>query len=310
MKKIVIGAMWAALACCLVSCNGGGNGEDADAGDPAAEDAAADDAFPDPVEGDQEIPEDVQADEGQDIADVPAEEIEENAASVFCLQMTDAFCDYVTACCNADEQSALAALVVDCAAPEGSAFFHACYDGIGPYVVDGTAEIYDAAVPGCLAIFSDMASSCPDFNAAPMNRTWYMDAGCSEVVRGLLSPSEDCYDSEQCPGSGTSSYYCDLGSSPSTCQPRKTQGTACTVNDECMAGDVCVSDACSAHSSADGPCDEDDDCDLGTYCDVDGGAVCREMLDAGTECDTTDDLCAGRCMEGDPPTCAAFCDGI
>jgi hypothetical protein len=306
----------------------GKNGHDADVQDDHVEtadpDAEADGEPPvdeeveDGVEGIDEGVEDVpvdppaddaEADAAEDPPDIDAldgtDEVELNAAGPLCEALAEAYCDYLTACCTAEELLGLPE-PVDCSDPASSAYFDACYASYAPYVDNATVQIYDAALPGCLAIFSDMASSCPAFNAAPSGKPWYMDSGCSEIVRGLIDPGGHCESSEQCSGS----YYCDTSVSPSVCAARVALSGACTANAQCTAGNVCAGGTCRAAVASGGACDEDADCNLGLYCDASAGNRCAAMLGAGSPCDETADACEGLCIAGTPSTCASFCDGL
>lgn len=295
------------------ACDGDDNGGPDVTIDMIGDDVRQDDTGEDRVEEEEgmdavEVEEDMPSDGAEDVldaADIIEIEVEENEASEMCEGMADAFCDYIKACCTMDERDDIASLIV-CDDLRGSAFFLDCYARIGPYVSDGTAEINVAAVPGCLAIFWDMSLTCPDFNSAPMHWPWYMETGCSRVVRGFLSPSEECDATPQCTGD----YYCDVSLSPSVCRAKVERGGACSANEACMPGDVCIFEVCLQPSEPGGNCDDGGDCGVGLYCDEEGGSVCRELLSEGEECDGADDLCEGRCLDGDAPGCSHFCDGM
>ena len=284
---------------------------DADAdGEPPA-DGEADDGAEGVDEGGEDVPVDPPADDADAPEDAPGDDAADgtdetglNAAGPLCEAMAEAYCDYLTSCCTDDELLGLPD-PIDCDDPASSAYFDACYASYAPYVDNATVQIYDAALPGCLAIFSDMASSCPAFNAAPSGKPWYMDSGCSEIVRGQVDPGGHCESSEQCAGS----YYCDASVSPSVCAARVALSGACTANAQCTPGNVCAGGTCRAPVAEVAACDEDDDCNLGLYCDASAGNRCAEMLDAGSPCDETADACEGLCIAGTPSTCASYCDG-
>jgi hypothetical protein len=334
MKQALLIFMLAGFAVFSAACDGDGNGEeDADAapdmeqdtdveteddsevppdvpvdedgveeedGADVQEDDAAPDA-PDLADGDDPL--DVPVDEIEDTADIediPEEEIVENDATALCDDLTTALCTYISGCCTADEQTQVASFV-SCSAIRAGTFWNDCYAGYGPYIVDGTATIYDAAVPGCLAVFYDLASSCPSFNAAPFHKPWYMNLGCSEIVRGTYSPSQECESSEQCAGQ----YYCDFSASPAVCTARGAIGGACGLNDACRRGYVCVGGLCAEPSNDGGDCDEHGDCNLGLYCD--SGGACRIMLASGQSCSESDDFCEGDCVTS---SCQDTCNGL
>jgi hypothetical protein len=249
-------------------------------------------------EGDLEDP----SDEDLDAQDVEAIEVEDNAGTDFCERLAEAFCDYVTACCDEGEREILAPLV-DCDSPLAGSFFLDCYAGLGPHVSDGTAEIYEEAISGCLALFWDMEMRCPDFNAAPSQKPWYKASGCSEVARGTLSPSEACAASVQCDGP----YYCDESSDEGACTPQSGDGAPCVGDEACLPGLACVFETCGEPSAESGNCDGDGDCRIGLYCDEEGGSRCLPMLQEDESCVTDDDVCAGRCAG---TSCVGFCDGL
>ncbi|MFH1438671.1 MAG: dickkopf-related protein [Pseudomonadota bacterium] len=309
------------LAVLLIApaCDGDGNGNgDADATDVPADDAALDDAAGD-ADGDADVEDEEIEDDMQDVVgDVPAEDADEDVPDVqeeeipaatlldeFCTDVAEAVCDYITGCCTRTEEEALISFI-DCSDPGDSSFFHACYDDLASFVVDGSVQVYEGAIPGCVGMFTGLATDCPNFNASFLHREWYIQAGCSEVLRGALSPSEDCYDSEQCQGS----YYCDKSEEPYTCAPKPGAGGACEDNAMCMTNNVCVNGECASPSARGGLCDEDGDCTLGLYCDADAGGLCRSMLPAETECDTESDYCEGMCEDGDPGSCVDYCNGV
>ena len=305
----------AALMLIVPACDGDGNGNgDADATDMPADDAAGDDADDDADVEDEDVEDDMQdvvgdvpvEDAGPDASDVQEEEIP--AATLldeFCTDVAEAVCDYITGCCTRTEEEALISFI-DCSDPGDSSYFHACYDDLASFVVDGSVQVYEGAIPGCVGMFAGLATDCPNFNASFLHKEWYIQAGCSEVLRGALSPSEDCYDSEQCQGS----YYCDTEASPSTCQPKPGVGDDCTDNAMCMTNNVCINGACANPSARGGLCDEHGDCHTGLYCDEGAGGLCRAMFVAEAECDTDSDYCEGMCEAGDPGQCIDYCNGV
>jgi len=274
------------------------DGTDAEDGD--GQDVQEDDAAPDAPDSDApaDTPED-EIEDTTDITDVPTDEIVENDATALCDDMAEALCAYIADCCTADDQTRVASFV-NCDNARAGTFWNDCYSGYGPYVVDGSATIYDAAVPGCLAVFYDLATSCPAFNAAPFHKPWYMNLGCSEIVRGTYSPSQECDSSEQCAGQ----YYCDHSASPAVCTARSAIGGSCGLNDACRSGYVCVGGLCAQPSNDGESCDEHGDCNLGLYCD--SGGACRPMLAAGQSCSESNDFCEGFCQSG---SCVATCNG-
>ena len=303
----------AALMLCVPACDGDGNGgDDADAVDMPAEDLAQDEAANEDAEDILET-----EDEGEVVGDVPVEDAGGDASDVqeeepgdslfrdFCVDIAEAVCDYITGCCTRIEEEALIGFI-DCSDPGDSSYFHECYDDLVSFVVDGSVQVYEGAIPGCVGMFSGLATDCPNFNASFLHKAWYIEAGCSEVLRGALSPSEDCYDSEQCQGS----YYCDTSEEPYTCAPKPGTGEACEDNAMCMTNNVCINGECANPSARGGLCDEDGDCHTGLYCDADAGGLCRAMLVADTECDIEDDICEGMCEDGDPSQCADYCNGV
>jgi hypothetical protein len=326
MKQALLYLVAAGFVVFAAACDGDGNGdEDTDAapdmpGDTDAEVEDDGELPPDvPVEEDgvdgedgadvqeddaaPDTPEDVIEDEVEDAADaedVPEDEIVENEATALCDDLEAALCTYISGCCTADEQTQVASYV-SCSHMRAGTFWSDCYGGYGPYILDGSAVIYDAAVPGCLAVFYDLAVSCPAFNTAPFNKPWYMNLGCSEIVRGTYSPSQECDSSEQCAGQ----YFCDFSASPAACTPRAAIGGSCGLNDACRRGYVCVSGLCAEPSNDGGGCDEHGDCNLGLYCD--SGGACRAMLAAGQSCTESSDYCEGDCVSG---SCEATCDGL
>ena len=304
------------LAFVCASCGGGeGKEENAEAAEDAAQegegmDGSRDDGGEFLPEGSDPIDEegaegDATDGEGTDApSDGDAGEGETPMdASALCLTLTEAYCEYILGCCSAGERALLAA-AVDCGRPSESAFFHDCYVRYASYVGDGTAVIDESSLPECLAIFDGMASSCPDFQALPIQKEWYMEMGCGAAVRGTLDPGAECESSEQCAGS----YYCDAEAATAACLPRGAAGAECGDNDECMPGGVCIAGECASPSRAGDLCDDEGDCNQGLYCNT-GYGICSGLLDAGVECDPAADLCAGRCPDAEPHTCVAFCDG-
>jgi len=304
-KIIIVGILFVGV----ISCGGGGGGGGGGNGDGDVEIDKVEEGEGIDVDGIEEDGEEVTLDvidgidvDGVDLVDADLEEEEiTDPARDLCLQLTEAYCGYINRCCTTTEKIILES-VIDCGNPESSAYFIECYNSIATFIQNGTAVIYESAIPGCLAMFEDIATSCPDFNSSPFNKKWYVDSGCSEVVRGTLSPNEDCYSHEQCAGN----FYCDLESSPSKCTQRKGRGENCTQNYECNTGDVCVLGTCSTPSNEGADCDESDDCNLGFYCNSET-QKCESFLETGSNCSSDNDFCSGKCVD---EVCLHFCNGI
>lgn len=141
------------------------------------------------------------------------------------------------------------------------------------------------------------------------------------------SPGDAGGKCEQAPDAGSAFYFdYGLGSHPScnagaycvtpACKAQGGAGAACTSDDACKAGTLCLLGKCSSAGIAvdGGACNAKSDCQQGLYCmPADGGALpgaCIPRQPLGGACTSTGDQCKGICEVPDGGTsgvCGAFC---
>jgi hypothetical protein len=127
---------------------------------------------------------------------------------------------------------------------------------------------------------------------------------CEFINRGL---GDKCKDQKQC-GTGAcsasnvcaelpdgvvgcNSYGCPLSKyCDGTCKPKKSAGSTCNSNIECVDGSTCFNGQCRTRASVGGQCIVNEDCSQDNYCDASVCAV-RKIVDSlctdDSECDAS-----------------------
>ena len=290
--------------------------EDLPADDLPADDAPPDETPADPVE--EDAPAD--ADDGEEAADVPAEEAPAYTPLEYCIDIYTALCAHLAACCTAGEMASLETIGFACAGVETMGQVRDCNQKITRELDASTSIHFDAVrAQECVGGYTTYLSTggCALEAAAPTAYAGFMAeypdrfAECAFTLYGDIAPGDPCTEPLECtPGS-----FCDRHGSSGTCVARGVADAPCDRDIACMQTLVCdpATSTCRPPGGDGAECGSYLECDLDHACDaaVDP-PVCRPWLEPGEACDNGYDDCTGLfCdLSGGAGVCADICDGL